>query len=78
MLRVIFGVVSLVVVLAMVGLLAKKQLHLVQLPAQVAASGTAVDEAPARQAQTVQRKVQDDVNKALEQAKRRNESAGGP
>jgi hypothetical protein len=71
----IFGVVGLLVVVVIVGVLAKKQLHAVQLPPEVAGSNAVADQTPAQQSRTLQSKVQDDVNKALEQSKRRTDAA---
>ena len=75
MVRIVFGVVGLLIVVAILGMLAKRQLHAVQLPAEVVGSGAAADQTPAPQSRTLQSKVQDDVNKALEQAKRRTDTA---
>ncbi len=83
--RAIFGVVSLLVVLAIIGILAKKQLQAVHNvgaslpPAQTSADGTPTA-APAAstvraQSQQMQQRVVDDVNKALQQGANRNEAA---
>ena len=72
--RIAFGVLSLLIVVAIVGLLAKKQLQAVQVPVGGAASVPAVSGTPAQQSQQLQRKVADDIGKALEQGMRRNES----
>jgi hypothetical protein len=82
--RAIFGVVSLLVVVAIVGLLATRQLKAVNsslstaaqaLPAgasapPAAASGSTVRE----QSQQLQQRVANDVSKALEQGARKEES----
>ena len=73
--RLIFSLAGLLVVVAIVALLAKKQLQAVQLPAvDGAASTAAVSGTPAQQSQQLQRQVSDDVKKALEQGMRRNEA----
>ena len=72
--RMAFGVLSLLIVVAIVGMLAKKQLQAVQVPADSAASMPALSGTPAQQSQQLQRKVADDIGKALEQGMRRNES----
>jgi len=82
--RALFGVVSLLIVLAVVGIAAKKQLQSVNNlgaampPAQT--SGDASTVAPVAstvraQSQQLQQRVADDVNKALQQGAARNESA---
>lgn len=73
--RVVFGVVGLLVALAIVGIVAKKQLQATgQVAATVApaASGANV----AEQSRQIQRQIQQDVTKALEQgaAARQDES----
>jgi len=84
MMRALFGVVSLLIVLAIVGIAAKKQLQAVgnlgaaMPPAQ--SSGDATTVAPAAstvraQSQQLQQRVADDVNKALQQGAARDESA---
>ncbi|MBW8830835.1 MAG: hypothetical protein JF606_15700 [Burkholderiales bacterium] len=83
--RAIFGVVSLLIVLAVVGIAAKKQLQAVNnvgatLPAAQTSTDTATV-APAAstvraKSQQLQQRVADDVNKALEQgAAARSEAA---
>ncbi len=74
--RVIVSVVGLLVVVAIVGMLAKKQLQAVQPLASGAASVPAPSGTPAQQSRQLQRQVGDDVNKALEQGARRNEDEG--
>jgi uncharacterized protein (DUF697 family) len=79
--RAIFGVVSLLVVLAIVGFVASRQFKAVA-PLPATASGvTAVAPAEAgsasarEQAQQLQQKVREDVAKALEQAAQNNARA---
>ncbi|MDH3460026.1 MAG: hypothetical protein OEM00_03420 [Burkholderiaceae bacterium] len=78
--RMVFGVLSLLVVLAIIGSLAKKQLQAVSVPVEpsgTAASAPPPSGTPAQQSQQLQRRVADDVSKALEQGASRleNESA---
>jgi len=75
--RVIFGVLSLLIVVAIVGMLAKRQLQAVQLsvPAERIASAPVLTGTPAQQSQQLQRQVTDDINKALQQGMQRNEDA---
>ncbi len=75
--RAIFGVVSLLVVLAIVGLLAVKQLKAVGPPAAVTGTtpttrADASSDNAREQAQRLQQKVRDDVAKALEQGAQNN------
>lgn len=80
--RAIFGVVSLLVVLAIVGLLVSRQLKAVSssvssAAAQMApggASGPALTGTVREQSQQLQQKVANDVVKALEQGARKDES----
>ena len=83
--RALFGIVSLLVVLAIVGIVAKKQLQAVHNvgaslpPAQTSTDG-GTTAAPAAstvraQSQQMQQKVLDDVNRALQQGADRNEAA---
>jgi hypothetical protein len=74
--RLIFGVLSLLVVVAVVGVLAKKQLQAVHVPAVGAASAPAFAGTPAQRSQQMQRQASDDVRKALEQGMQRNETEG--
>ena len=79
--RAVFGVVSLLVVLAIVGMLASRQIKAVNtsvssaagqaLPgaASVAAAGTVRE-----QSQQLQQRVADDVAKAMQQGARKDES----
>ena len=83
--RAIFGVVSLLVVLAVVGVLAMKQLKAVDksvgasLPPAQGGAETAAPAAPAStvrgQSQQVQQRVVGEVDKALEQGAARSEAA---
>jgi hypothetical protein len=73
--RAVFGVVGLLVVLAIVALVAKKQLQATgQAVSAVApaASGGNV----AEQSRQLQKQVQSDITKALEQGAARNDEAG--
>jgi len=83
--RAIFGVVSLLVALAIIGIIAKKQLQAVHNvgaslpPAQTSTDGgpTAAPAASTvrAQSQQMQQRVVDDVNKALQQGADRNQAA---
>jgi hypothetical protein len=84
MMRAIFGVVSLLIVLAIVGIAAKKQLQAVNnvgasLPPAQTGADTQTVAPPAStvraQSQQLQQRVADDVNKALQQGAARNEAA---
>jgi hypothetical protein len=71
--RIVFSVVGLLVVAAIVGLMAKKQLQAVQ-PVAAGTSASAGAE-PAPPAQAVQRQTADDVKKALDAGMQRNSDA---
>ncbi|MDH5540631.1 MAG: hypothetical protein OEY03_14620 [Rhizobacter sp.] len=76
--RLIFGVLSLLVVVAIVGMLARKQLQSVSStrPAEAAAAGVQVPAAsgtPAQQSRQLQQAVREDVNKLMQQAPARGE-----
>ena len=73
--RIVFGVVGLLIVVAIVGVLAKRQLQAVQVPIPMdsAASAVTLTGAPAQQSQQLQRQVADDVAKALKQGAQRTE-----
>lgn len=77
--RLVFGVLSLLVVLAIVGSLAKRQLQAIGTPAQAAAASAAgvgqpvASGTPARQSQQLQHQVADDVNRLMQQAPARIE-----
>jgi hypothetical protein len=75
--RMVFGVVSLLVVLAILGVVARKQMNSLSVPAAAssaaglpAASGT-----PAQQSKQIQNRVRDDVNQLMQQAASRPELA---
>lgn len=76
--RAVFGLLGLLIVLAIVGSLAKRQLQAVQVPLVPGggASAAALGGTPAEASRQLQRKVADDVNKALQQGAARNDSAG--
>lgn len=76
--RLVFGVLSLLVVVAFVGMIARKQLQSVSAttPAQAAAAGASLPQVsgtPARQSRQLQQQVRDDVNKLMQQAPARGE-----
>lgn len=84
--RAIFGVVSLLIVLAVVGIVVTKQMKAVDktvgtsLPPAQTGTDTGRAVAPAaetvrQQSQQVQQQVKDDLAKAMEQAASRNEAA---
>ena len=69
--RALFGIVSLLLVLAIVGIVAKRQLQAVSTPiAASAAPGNAVlvGTTPHEQSQNAQQQVKDDIAKAMDQA----------
>jgi len=70
--RLLWGVISLLVVLAAVGVIARKQLETVRVgtPTEGAVSGVGT---PSEQSQALQRKVQDDMNKLMQRAPSRGE-----
>ncbi|MBA3589386.1 hypothetical protein [Methylibium sp.] len=73
----IFGVLSLLVVLAIVGSLASKQLRALEVTAapEDGASAAAPGGTPAQQSKALQRQVADDVNRLIQQAPARLEGA---
>ena len=81
--RAIFGVVSLLVVLAIVGIVATKQLKAVNKtvgsslpPAQTGAEQPAATPANVReQSQQLQQRVKSDIEKSLEQGAARNDAS---
>ena len=74
--RIVFGVLSLLVVLAIVGVLTKKALQPLQVHgASDAASVPALKGTPAQQSQQLQSQVKDEVNKLMQQAPARAEPA---
>ena len=71
--RMVFGVLGLVLALAIVGVLMKKQLHatgLAGVGAGPAVAATSAEPAATvrEQSQNIQRKVQDDIARAMQQA----------
>jgi len=73
--RAIFGVVSLLLVLAIVGLVARKQLQSVNaLPAPAGVANPA-GAAPQERSQQMQQRVQQDVQRALQQGAERASEA---
>lgn len=75
--RIIFSVVGLLVVVAIVGVLAKHELQATRMivPADGAASATVLSGTPAQQSRQLQRQVTDDINKALQQGMQRDADA---
>lgn len=78
--RIVFGVLSLLLVLVIVGMLAKKQLQLVSAPvaAQAATAGAsmpALSGTPGQQSQQLQKQIKDDLNKLMQQAPTRVDPA---
>jgi nucleoside permease NupC len=74
--RLIFGVLSLLVVLAVVGYLVKTQRKAVAIaPVQGASVIQTPAATPAQQSQQIQRQVQDDIARALQQGVDRAASA---
>ena len=75
--RIVFGIVGLLIAVAIVSLLAKQQLHALQpsVPAPDAASAPALSGTPAQQSQQLQRQVKEDIDKALQQGMQRNADA---
>ncbi len=75
--RIIFSVLGLLVVVAIIGMLARHELQTARVivPADGAASETVLSGTPAQQSKQVQRQVTDDINKALQQGMQRNADA---
>lgn len=77
--RMVFGVLGLLVVLAIVGVVAKKQLQTVRTPTLVesaaGASMPVLSGTPAQQSQQLQKKVQDELNKIMQQTPARADPA---
>ena len=76
--RAVFGVLSLLVALAIVGVLAKKALQPTQVHGASDAAGASVPAlqgTPAQQSQQLQNQVKDEVNKLMQQAPARAEPA---
>ena len=70
--RIVFGLLSLLVVMAIIGVLARKQIQSVRAlapePAAAGASMPALSGTPAQQSRQLQKQVQDDLNKLMQQA----------
>ena len=75
--RIIFGVLGLLIVVAIVGMLAKRELQAVRAiaPANAAASAAVPTGTPAQQSKELQRQIGSDIDKALQQGMQRNEDA---
>jgi hypothetical protein len=76
--RMVFGLLGLVMVLAIVGLLAKSQLRSVGAVASIgagSASAPVPTGTPVQASQQLQKQVQDDVNRLMQQAPARAEPA---
>ncbi len=75
--RIVFSVLGLLVVVAIIGMLAKHELQAARVivAADGAASAPLLSGAPAQQSQQLQRQVSDDINKALQQGMQRNADA---
>ena len=71
--RILFSVVSLLVVVAIVGVMASRQLKAVATPsvAMPAASATSPAATPREQSRQLQEQIQRDINQALEQGARK-------
>jgi hypothetical protein len=67
--KAVFGIVSLLLALMVVGVLASRQLKAGSAPvsAGMAASGTAATAPPHEQSRQIQQQVRDDLNRALQQ-----------
>ena len=71
-----FGVVSLLIALAVVGILVARQFHAVRGAATVPSPQADAASATVReQAQNIQQRVRDDVNQALQQGAARRDEA---
>lgn len=75
--RIVFGIVGLLIAVAIVGMLAKQQLHALRtgVPEPEAASAPVLTGTPAQQSQQLQRQVTQDINKALQQGMQRDADA---
>lgn len=74
--RLLFGMLGLLVTLAIVGVLAKKALQPLQVNSAsgaAAASAPALQGTPAQQSRQLQNQVKDDLNKLMQQAPARAE-----
>lgn len=82
--RMVFGVLGLLVALAIVGSLVKRQLQAVGAPVRpeaASAAGVALpvtSGTPAQQSQQLQRQIGDDVNRLMQQAPARVEGGTPP
>ncbi len=74
--RLIFSVLGLLVVVAIVGMLARKQLQSVQPAAGGGASQPVAGDAPVQRSRPLQGQVSDDVRKALDQGAQRADAEG--
>jgi len=72
--RVVLGVVGLLVALAIVGLVAKKQLQATGQAVTTAVPGAAPASNVAEQSRQVQQQIKADIGKALEQGARKDEA----
>ncbi len=73
--KALFGIVSLLVVLALVGMVASKQMKsATQVPAAALGASGTPDGNVRQQSQQLQDKVRDDVNKAMQQGARKEEA----
>lgn len=76
--RIIFSMLGLLVAVAIIGLLAKRELQAARVivPAvDGAASAVELSGTPAQQSKQLQRQVTDDINKALQQGMQRDADA---
>ena len=73
--KALFGVVSLLVVLAIVGLMAAKQLRAVSAPIAAAPGGAAASGSVRDEARQTQQQVAADVAKALQQGAKAHQDA---
>jgi hypothetical protein len=82
--RMVFGVLGLLIALAIVGSLVKRQLQAVGAPVRPEAASTAgvalpaTSGTPAQHSQQLQRQVADDVNRLMQQAPARVEGGTAP
>lgn len=72
--RLVFGVLSLLLVVAVVATVARQQLQAVTPTAATQAGVPAGGATPARQSQQLQRQVADDVGKLMQQAPARGDA----
>lgn len=80
--RMVFGVLGLLIALAIVGSLVKRQLQAVGAPVRPEAASTAgvapTSGTPAQQSQQLQHRIADDVNRLMQQAPARVEGGAPP